>query len=75
MLVDGKEIADEIKSQLAGRSRALGRRLVLAVVEVGSDPVTEKFIERKKKFGEAVGIEVVLYRFPPDVTEEYSRLK
>ena len=70
MLVDGKEIADEIKSQLAGRSRALGRRLVLAVVEVGSDPVTEKFVERKKKFGEAVGVEVVSHQFPQGVTEE-----
>lgn len=40
------------------------------MVQVGSDAATEKFIERKKKFGEAVGVTVVVHRFPSDVAED-----
>ncbi|MDP3734917.1 MAG: bifunctional 5,10-methylenetetrahydrofolate dehydrogenase/5,10-methenyltetrahydrofolate cyclohydrolase [bacterium] len=70
MLVEGKKIADDIRCELAERIVALGRQLILAVIQVGSERATEKFIERKKKFGEAVGVAVVVYQFPSDVAED-----
>jgi methylenetetrahydrofolate dehydrogenase (NADP+)/methenyltetrahydrofolate cyclohydrolase len=70
MLVEGKKIAEEIKRELAARITALGRRVALAVVKVGSDAATTAFIERKRKFGEAIGVEVTLHEYPPDITED-----
>ena len=70
MFVDGQKIADGIKQELAKRIAVLGKRPVLAVVQVGSEVAVEKFVERKEKFGEALGVAVVLHQFPPDLTEE-----
>lgn len=70
MLIQGKYIADEIKRDLAGRVRGIGRHLVLAVVKVGSDAVTAKFVERKRQFGDTIGVEVALHQYPADSTEE-----
>jgi len=68
MIVDGRALAEEIKRDL--RTRAKGSGLVLAVVWVGEDPVSEKYIERKKKFGADLGVEVVVYEYPSDIAEQ-----
>ena len=68
MIIDGKKIAGEIKEQLA--ERFSGRSAVLAVVLVGEDPASIKFVERKKKFGEEVGVEVRVLEYEDDIAEE-----
>ncbi|HRZ30216.1 MAG TPA: bifunctional 5,10-methylenetetrahydrofolate dehydrogenase/5,10-methenyltetrahydrofolate cyclohydrolase [Candidatus Paceibacterota bacterium] len=77
MIVDGKALAEEIKQDL--RARARGKDLHLAVVWVGEDPVSERYVERKKKLGLDLGIEVVVYEYPStilegDLIEEINRL-
>ena len=68
MIIDGKKIAGEIKEQLA--EQFSGRSAVLAVVLVGEDPASIKFVERKKKFGEEIGVEVRVLEYENDISEE-----
>lgn len=67
MLVDGKKMAEEIKGELAGFFR--DRSAVLAVILVGNEPTSVKFVERKKKFGEAIGVTVKVFEFEENITE------
>ena len=61
MIVDGKKLAEEIKTSLKDEVLSIGKKIKLVVIQVGSNPVTEKFMEQKKKFGNAVGIDVRIY--------------
>lgn len=85
MIIDGKKFAEEIKTSLASEVLKLGKKPRLAVVKVavpsevsakeGGDKVTEKFLEQKKKFGSAVGIDVRVYDLPADITTNKLREK
>lgn len=75
MIIDGKKIAEEIKAELKSDILRLNKKIRLAVVKVGSDTVTEKFLEQKKKFGSAVGIDLRIYNFPENVTTNQLRKK
>jgi 5,10-methylene-tetrahydrofolate dehydrogenase/methenyl tetrahydrofolate cyclohydrolase len=68
MLVDGNAIAADIQASL--KNHLEGRSLTLVVVQVGSDAASSKFIEKKREFGEKIGIEVKLQLFRDSVTEE-----
>lgn len=68
MIIDGKKMAAEIREELA--ENFSGRPVVLAVVLVGEDPASIKFVERKKKFGEEIGVDVRVFEYAEDVTEE-----
>lgn len=68
MLVDGKKLADEIKQEL--KIKAQGKDLCLVVVWVGEDPVSERYVEKKKKFGLDIGVEVIVYEYSSDILEE-----
>lgn len=83
MIIDGKKLAEEIKTSLKSEIEKLGNpstsswqgKLRLAVVQVGNDPVTEKFLEQKKKFGNAVWIDVRVYEVPMDISTNALRAK
>lgn len=76
MIVDGKKLAEEIKTELKAEVLNLGnRRIRLAVVKVGENLVTEKFLSVKKKFGNDVGIDVRIYEIPEDVSTNKLREK
>lgn len=68
MIINGKEIADTIKAEL--KQSFEGNKSALAVVLVGDDPASRKFVERKIKFGTEVGVEVRLFEYETDITEE-----
>lgn len=68
MIVDGKKLAEEIKQELRVKTR--GKDLRLAVIWVGEDPVSERYVESKKKFGLDIGIEVSVYEYPSTILEE-----
>lgn len=59
-ILSGKEIADEIKTEVATEIRELqlnqGFRPCLAVVRVGEDPASAVYVGNKVKTSEAVGI-------------------
>ena len=75
MIVDGKKLAEELKSSIKDDVSKIGKAIRLAVVQVGSNPVTDKFLEQKKKFGSAVGIDVRVYEALVDISTNALREK
>src|SRR3989344_7320488 len=74
-VIDGKKMAEEIKAELKTEVLRLGKKLRLAVVKVGEDKVTEKFLGQKKKFGGAAGVDVRIYELPEDISTNKLREK
>jgi methylenetetrahydrofolate dehydrogenase (NADP+)/methenyltetrahydrofolate cyclohydrolase len=66
-LFDGKEFAEEIKEMLRNKLQNMNS-LQLAIVMVGGDPATKRFVERKVAFGESVGISVKVHAYPADIS-------
>ena len=75
MIIDGKKMAEEIKASLKSEVSKIGKKIRLAVIKIGKNPVTEKFLEQKKKFGEAVGIDVRIYDLPETISTNQLREK
>ena len=69
MIIDGKVLSEKIKQALRLALLAQGKKLRLDVVWVGDNAVSEKYVERKKKIGEEVGVEVVVHELISDITE------
>jgi len=70
MIIDGKKIANAIKTQLAQEAASFGEPPILGILQVGDDPVISRYIGMKKRFGEEIGVEVVVTQLPVDSTEE-----
>lgn len=75
MIVDGKKLAEEIKTELSSVVSGMGKKLRLAVIYVGKNNVTDKFLEQKKKFSSAVGIDLRIYNIEESVTTNQLRKK
>lgn len=75
MIVDGRAIAGKIKTSLREEILHSGKKLRLAIVVVGGDAVTQKFLAQKKKFAEEVGIDVRVYESPADISTSKLREK
>ncbi len=63
MQIDGKEIQIDIQEALKREFFNLSKKPTLSIIYIGSNPVIEKFISLKKKFGESVGVDVVVHTF------------
>ena len=74
MILDGKQIAREIRSELRERIaelRAKGLRAPkLAVVIVGNNPASETYVTNKIKACEEVGMEAQRIDYPASITEQ-----
>jgi methylenetetrahydrofolate dehydrogenase (NADP+)/methenyltetrahydrofolate cyclohydrolase len=75
MIVDGKAIAEKIKSSLREEISKSGRKIRLAIIKVADDPVTVKYLEVKRKFAEAIGVNVRIYDVPRDISTNKLREK
>lgn len=77
-VIDGKAIAAEVRSEVAGEVEGLqksGRRVRLDVVLVGEDPASVTYVRNKERDCAEVGIESRVHRFPEDVPQkELARL-
>lgn len=72
-IIDGKQIAKEIKDKLKEEVSALnekGIHICLAVIQVGRDAASSVYVNNKKKACAYVGIESVSYELDEDTTEE-----
>ena len=72
-LIDGKRISQEIKEELKVEVQKLkeqGKKICLAVVQVGGDPASTVYVRNKKKACAYVGIESRAYELPEETTEE-----
>lgn len=68
--IEGKLIAQKILDSVKARVSKLRRRPTLAVVMVGDNPASKKYVEKKAKAAEYVGIDFSLIRFPGNVDQE-----
>lgn len=75
MIIDGKKITEEIKESLKQEILKTNKKLKLAIVQVGDDPVSKKFIERKIKFAEEIGVKTKVYNLPADISTNKLRKK
>jgi methylenetetrahydrofolate dehydrogenase (NADP+) / methenyltetrahydrofolate cyclohydrolase len=73
-LIDGKKIADEVKTEIAERVKDIiakgGKQPHLAAVLVGHDGGSETYVAHKVKACEQVGFTSTLVRFEDDITQE-----
>lgn len=70
-VLDGKAIAAKI---LAGLKAEIGsRKLSLAAVMVGADPVVAKFVVQKQKAAEGLGVDFRTYEYPAEISTNELR--
>lgn len=72
-IINGKEIAAEIRSELKEEVAALtaqGRTPGLAVVLVGDNPASQVYVRQKKKACHEIGIYSEEHRLPATITQE-----
>ncbi len=74
LILDGKKIRNEIKQDLSTKiaiKLADGfAKPCLAIIQIGNTKESTKYIEHKKKFGHAIGVEVLHVHLPDTVTDE-----
>ncbi len=69
--IDGKEIAVRIASSLQDAfSSFQNKRQNLSFVMIGDDPVSEKFVRYKLRFGKRIGIFPRVFSFSKDISED-----
>ena len=71
-IIDGKKISQEIKDELREKVAKLkeqGKKVALAVIQVGSDPASSVYVRNKKKACGDIGIESLSYELPQETTE------
>ncbi|MEA2092664.1 MAG: bifunctional 5,10-methylenetetrahydrofolate dehydrogenase/5,10-methenyltetrahydrofolate cyclohydrolase [Patescibacteria group bacterium] len=69
-IIDGRKIAGEKFSELKKKIEKEELSLSLAVVKVGENETSQVYVNAKKNKLKKVGISVLVYYFPKDVSEE-----
>lgn len=63
MIFDGRKTRDDILADLSKKVAKMKRKPTLAVFLIGSDPISAKYDDIKKKFAEKIGANFCLYKF------------
>ena len=72
-IIDGKVISKQIKDELkeeVAKLLAEGKKICLAVIQVGNDPASSVYVGNKKKACAYIGIDSKSYELPEETTEE-----
>ncbi|MEA1929682.1 MAG: bifunctional 5,10-methylenetetrahydrofolate dehydrogenase/5,10-methenyltetrahydrofolate cyclohydrolase [Patescibacteria group bacterium] len=69
LILDGNKARDEIAGELAKRIAGFESVPGLAILQIGDNPASGVYIKQKQLFGEKIGAEVNLYKFPEDVRQ------
>ncbi len=75
MIVDGKQIQENIKKSLKEKVANSEKEHKLAVVYVGNNPVISRFVEMKKSFGQDIGVGVDIFRLKDNTSEDLLKEK
>ena len=70
MIIDGKEIANDIKEKLKREVSARDSAPTLVIVSIGENLVSEKFLSVKKKFAADIGVLVEEKKLDTNVSED-----
>jgi methylenetetrahydrofolate dehydrogenase (NADP+) / methenyltetrahydrofolate cyclohydrolase len=68
-MMDGKALAERIRSRVAEEARAFGRTVGLVTVLVGEDPASDIYIRRKHEAAQAAGFHADDLRLPATTGE------
>ncbi|MFH0950868.1 MAG: tetrahydrofolate dehydrogenase/cyclohydrolase catalytic domain-containing protein, partial [bacterium] len=70
-LIDGKQLAENIKKDIAQKIYALGEpRPNLAIILVGDRPDSQLYVSLKERQAKIVGIDTHLYKCAESITEQ-----
>ncbi|MFH1541009.1 MAG: bifunctional 5,10-methylenetetrahydrofolate dehydrogenase/5,10-methenyltetrahydrofolate cyclohydrolase [Elusimicrobiota bacterium] len=69
-IIDGNEIAKEIKQNIKAELEKLKENLVLVAVQVGENPASKIYIKNQKLFCEEVGIGYTLIQLDASISED-----
>lgn len=72
-IIDGKKISEEMKEELkekVEKLKAQGKKVTLAVVQVGDDPASTVYVNNKKKTCDYIGIGSLSYELSKEAKEE-----
>ncbi|HOY30656.1 MAG TPA: bifunctional methylenetetrahydrofolate dehydrogenase/methenyltetrahydrofolate cyclohydrolase FolD [Bacteroidales bacterium] len=73
VLLDGKKISDEIKTEISNEVRKMlaetGRAPHLAAVLVGEDPASQTYVASKERACKEVGFISSVYKYPEDCSD------
>ena len=73
-VIDGKQMAEEIRGEVAGETRALTERLGvvpgLAAVLVGSDPASAVYVRNKRRACDEAGMFSETFELPEETSQE-----
>lgn len=72
-LLDGKAVADGVLDGIKTELAKFPKKLSLAVVLVGGDPASKKFVEQKKKVADGLGISFRVYDYPAAISTNELR--
>ena len=68
-IIDGKAVAEGLRSQIAAEVKTLRTKPGLAVVLVGENPASQVYVRNKAKMTEEVGMQSFEHRLPEDTSE------
>jgi methylenetetrahydrofolate dehydrogenase (NADP+) / methenyltetrahydrofolate cyclohydrolase len=68
MILNGRQIADEVLETLREKVAVKNLKLKLAAVLVGDDPEFKKFVELKGTAAKSIGVSFRAYQFPENIT-------
>lgn len=68
-IIDGKQIAAEVRREIAAEVATMQTRPGLAVILVGDNPASQVYVRNKKKGCEEVGMHSEVYLLPTETTE------
>lgn len=66
----GSPVREKIKQELLERIKGLKQPPVLAIVQVGDREDSNVYIRQKQKFGEEIGIKVLLNKFKENISQK-----
>ncbi|MDR1801641.1 MAG: bifunctional methylenetetrahydrofolate dehydrogenase/methenyltetrahydrofolate cyclohydrolase FolD [Lachnospiraceae bacterium] len=72
-LIDGKAVSEKIKSELKAEielMNAKGKKVCLAVIQVGEDPASTVYVGNKEKACKSLGIVSLMHKLPETITQE-----
>ena len=70
MILDGKLVSNEIKSELKKYIDYNNLKIGMAVIQVGDNPASNVYIKNKAKVAESLGVNFEHYKFDIDITED-----
>ena len=73
VLLDGNALAQKIEKEIREALLHTKKKLRLAIVVVGEDPVVRAFIEQKRKVASRLGIDTRVYPFVAEITTNELR--